>query len=252
MSFLRKHRVSLFLTLALLVSMAGHIYLGKKALFYYTSLNALRLDPFEQDFYEWVDVPSSEKIRVVMVGDSRALTWPSVVHPSIEQYNRGIHGQTSIQIRNRFQRHVAPLHPDIIVFQLGINDFKTIGLFPNKKEQILADCIQNLDALIEESLSLNAKVILTTTIPAGPISLVRKAIWSEETQEAVMQFNHYLHRINRTDVFVLDSMGILQDSHGTIPSDLYIDELHLHRAAYTKLNQKLHDMIIEIIPTTID
>lgn len=248
--FLKTHSICVFLSLVLLFSIAGNLYLGNKALFYYTSLNALRLDPIEQDFYPHEDLLPSDTIRVVMLGDSRALAWPSLKYPNVEQYNRGIHGQTSLQIRSRFRQHVASLHPDIVIFQFGINDFKTIGIFPKQKQKIIVNCIQNLDALIQEALSIKAKVILTTTVPAGPISLLRKAVWSEDTQDAVREFNKYMHTINKKDVFVLDTIEIVQNSDGTIPSSMYTDELHLHEKAYSKLNIRLEEMLKEITTTS--
>lgn len=38
--------------------------------------------------------------------------------------------QTSAQVVWRFAEHIAPLQPDKIILQVGINDLKTIPLFP--------------------------------------------------------------------------------------------------------------------------
>jgi lysophospholipase L1-like esterase len=40
--------------------------------------------------------------------------------------NRGINTQTSAQVLGRFDKHVVPLHPNIVIVQVGINDLKTI------------------------------------------------------------------------------------------------------------------------------
>jgi len=64
---------------------------------------------------------------VVFFGDSRAYDWPA---PSglegLEFVNRGIGNQTTAQVLGRFEAHIAPLHPQVVVLQVGINDLKLI------------------------------------------------------------------------------------------------------------------------------
>ncbi len=51
--------------------------------------------------------------------------------------NRGIGNQTTAQVLGHFHAHVAPLHPQTIILQVGINDLKTIPLFPEQAETII-------------------------------------------------------------------------------------------------------------------
>ncbi len=238
------HRVilmkfKLIVALLLFCSFGANIFLGSKVLHYYTLFNELRLDPLELHFYSKKEFIST-KVRVVMLGDSRVLAWPVIESESFDVYNRGIHGQTSIQIRDRFAVHIPDLQPDIVVLQLGINDLKTIGIFPQRKEKILEDCKLNIQLLIEKIRRLDAQVILTTTIPAGPIPLVRRPVWSDDIDIEVQKLNLYIKSIQQEGVHVLDIASLINDTQ-------YLDALHIEKEAYKTLNYHLEKVILHVI-----
>ncbi len=232
-------KLKLILALFLLCSLGANVFLGRKTMYYYTLLNELRLDPLELRFYSKQE-PIENKSRVVMLGDSRVLAWPSISSGSFDMYNRGIHGQTSIQIRERFDAHVRVLKPDIVVLQLGMNDLKTIGLFPQRKTEILEDCKQNIHFLIDETRKLHAHVILTTTIPAGPIPLIRRPVWSDDIDRAVQELNEHIKSIQQSGVHIIDAAALIDKAR-------YLDALHLDEEAYKTLNHHLEQTILHVI-----
>ena len=236
-------KFKLILALLLLASLGVNLFLGRKAMHYYTLLNALRLDPLELRSYAGHEVISTKK-RVVLLGDSRVLAWPSIESELFTVYNRGIHGQTSIQVRERFVAHVQGLQPDIVVLQVGMNDLKTIGLFPERKEKIVEDCKNNIHILMEKIHDLGAQVILTTTIPAGPIPLVRRPVWSDDIDIAVQKLNQHIKSINQDGVHIFDVAALVDETQ-------YLDALHLEDEAYKTINYQLEKETLGIIRATV-
>jgi hypothetical protein len=108
----------------------------------------MKLDPVGLSHYpisadQLPDLPTSG-VRVVFFGDSRAQEWnfPSGAE-GFEFYNRGIGGQTSVQVVARFEEHVATVEPDIVVVQVGVNDLAMIPLVPERREELVANCKAN-------------------------------------------------------------------------------------------------------------
>ncbi|MFM7426294.1 MAG: SGNH/GDSL hydrolase family protein [Elainella sp.] len=131
---------------ALLLTMLGgsaalNFLLYRQAKTYYLELNQTRLDPLGLAYYpvNQTEAPTAQS-RVVFFGDSRADSWTPPEIKGYEFINRGIPSQTSVQASQRFSAHVATLKPNLIVIQVGINDLKTIALFPERQTEIVASC----------------------------------------------------------------------------------------------------------------
>ena len=116
---------------ALLVgSLVLNWYLFRLGRWYYTQLSAVRLDPLGLSAYpapsSQEELASTDAITVVFFGDSRAATWPPPDIGGFAFINRGVGGETSTQSALRFDYHIEPLNPQIVVIQTGINDLKTM------------------------------------------------------------------------------------------------------------------------------
>ena len=60
--------------------------------------------------------PKGQKLRLVLIGDSRIARWSiSATGERVEVINRGIGGETSMQMARRFERDAIALKPDVIV-----------------------------------------------------------------------------------------------------------------------------------------
>ncbi len=218
---------------------------------YYAELNQTRLDPLGLNNYP-VTPPRSRSpttIRIVTFGDSRAANWsapPQLSQPDYQWVNRGISGQTSAQVRQRLRQHVQPLKPDIVVIQVGINDLKTIPLFPNQQATIIANCQANIKQIVDATHALGAMAIITTIFPVGEIPLARRLVWSESIAVAVNQVNGYIKTLKGDRTLVLDTVPLLADSQGLGLHRYQQDELHLNADGYTRLNQALVPLIQSI------
>jgi lysophospholipase L1-like esterase len=237
----------IFLLGSLAISISLNIILYKRGIKYYIDLNQTRLDPWQLNTYppeaNPPKNPQTLSKRVVFFGDSRVLSWPAPNLPNYEFINRGIGGQTSTQIKGRFDQHIRPLQPDIVVLQLGINDLKTIGLFPEKKAEIMANCRENIREIVKKSQELGAVVILTTIFPFGDIPLARKPFWSDDIFPAVKEINALIASLGDEDIIIFDTFSILADDRGMMQSGDRIDELHYNQRAYQKINQEFTELL---------
>lgn len=230
-----------------LISIFLNILIYNRAKQYYLEVNQVRLEPLGLSAYPVESNPpkpeNSGQKRVVFFGDSRIQAWPSPSLSNYEFINRGIGGQTTVQIRQRFDRHLRPLQPDLVILQLGINDLKTIGLFPEKKDEIITNCRENITEIVKQSQELGAVVILTTIFPFGEVPLVRKPFWSDDIFPAIQEVNAYMQSLADEGVIVFDPWPIFADDRGMMRSKYRIDELHYNRKAYEKLNQEFTELL---------
>ncbi len=229
--------------LALLASLALNVALFAQARRYYLELNETRLDPLGLDTFS-TELPRTDKPLVVFFGDSRAADWPPPQLDRFEFANRGIGAQTSTQTLLRFDAHVAPLLPDVVIVQVGINDLKTVALFPGQRQAIVEACLDNIRQIVERSTNLGAKVILTTVFPVDDVPLECRLFWSNDVAAAVGEVNAALRALDSPGVLVFDAHAILVDHDtGLIQTRYAEDELHLNVAGYTALNAELRHVL---------
>ncbi|MGB3652923.1 MAG: GDSL-type esterase/lipase family protein [Rivularia sp. (in: cyanobacteria)] len=225
-----------------------NIILYNQAKKYYLQVNETRLDPFGLSHYpvNLKKATDKDKIRVVFFGDSRADGW---ISPNINGYefiNRGIHAQTSVQIVQRFKYHVNSLKPNIVIIQVGVNDLKTVALFPERRNSIVANCRGNIKRIVDESKNLGAVVILTTIFPVGEAPIQRQPFWSDDIRSAVEEVNAYIATLAEDKVIIFDSFSILADSQGMMLQKYGSDELHLNDRGYEILNKQLVQLLDKI------
>jgi lysophospholipase L1-like esterase len=215
---------------------------------YYLELNRTRLDPLGLGYYPVNSqaVAKPGRSRVVFFGDSRAANW---IPPKIDRYefiNRGISSQTSVQTIDRFPAHVQSLKPNLVIVQVGVNDLKTIALFPERKQEIITNCQANIKRIIQASRKLGAVVMVTTIFPAGEVPLERKPFWSDEIGLAIKKVNTYIKTLADDKTIVFDTYSLLADRHGLMLPQYRSDELHFNQQAYRILNQELARQLAKI------
>jgi lysophospholipase L1-like esterase len=231
------------LLFALLVSAQLNCALFRRGEQYYLQLNALRLDPLELNSSPNPALPTTELPLVVFLGDSRAARWPAPYVKDFEFVNRGVEAQTSAQVLARFDAHVKPLRPNILIVQVGINDLKTIPLFPSNRAGIVANCQENIRTIVERSRDLGASVILTTIFPVGRVPIERRPFWSGDVAVAVDEVNAFIHSLDGNGVTVLDAYSILVGDEGSTRPEYAADLIHLAPAGYEELNRALASLL---------
>lgn len=241
-----RRKLSLTLVIALFVaSMGANVGLYILARDYYYDLQRVHFDPLGLD-KDWVDGPAADQTNVVFFGDSRAAQWTSPEMNGLEFVNRGIGGHTSNQIMLRYDAHIEPLEPDVLVVQMCVNELKMVAIFPDEREEILDSCRQNTLDLIDRADQAGATVILTTVFPVGKASPARRPVWSNDVAVAVDEINAFLRQQSAENVILLDTFELLAGDSGLIDPQYARDLLHLNRAGYELLNTHLVDALESI------
>ena len=211
----------------------------------YADANAVRLDPWGLRDRVFAPLPPQPDTRtLVALGDSTLALWPLPSAPGYRLANRGINGQTSAQVLGRFESHVHALNPQVVLLAFGINDLKTIPLFPGQREAIVAACKRNWAQAIRASRALGARVIVTTILPTGPVRLLWRPIWSADIDRAIREVNAFIvEQAKQEGALVLDSHALLANAQGTLRRELAEDELHTNQAGYALLSQALVQLL---------
>jgi lysophospholipase L1-like esterase len=230
------------------VSILLNIVTYKELNKFYKGLYASLLDPIGLAYFQNDTIsPESSKNIVVFYGDSRAAQW---VSPNIEGFtfiNRGIGNQTSAQVLLRFEEHIQPIQPDVIVLQVCINDLKTIPLFPEREDEIIAMCENNIEVIVQKARGLDSVVVLTTVFPtSGNVPLARRLVWSDEVYKAIDEVNVYILKYRADGVIVFDSASVLSNSEGNTKSEYVFDLLHLNASGYDALNLELAKILNDL------
>ncbi len=239
-----KTRAAIAVLVALLLaSLAANVLAVRQGAHYYRQINALALDPLGLGAYPpgagLAGAADASPRLAVFLGDSRAVDWPPPETAGWLFVNRGIYGQTSAQVLGRFDAHVAPLGADVIVVQAGINDLKTIPLFPEQRAAIVQRCRENIQSLVARSAGLGATVIVTTVFPPGPVPPQRRLFWSDDVGLAVAEVNTFIEALAGDHVIVLDAARVLAGNNGETRPEFSRDLLHLSPAGYEALNRAL-------------
>jgi lysophospholipase L1-like esterase len=240
------------LLICLSISVLLNIFLYEQAFAYYRQLNDTRLDPLGLQVYQTdpklMSIQSAEKTQVIFFGDSRAAEWPAPNLGNFVFVNRGIGAQTSTQTAARFEQHVQPLQPDIILLQVGINDLKTIPLHPERKNSIVANCQKQIEDIVARVLEIEAVIIITTIFPVGQPPIVRMPFWSDDIAQAVADVNVHIYSLAGPNVIVFDTFSVLADENGLVKTHYMRDELHLNEQGYAVLNTALKELLTGIDP----
>ena len=180
------------------------------------------------------------KPLVVFFGDSRAVAWPAIANIPFEFINRGINGQTTNQVLGRLSAHVASLSPQIVVVQVGVNDLRDFAEFPDKSRNIVNNCKQNIQKIVNRlTQELKATVILTTIFPTSELSQSVRAYWPEEADRAIIEINQFIKSLKSDRVIILDAATLLADERGNVRQIYSRDILHLNSQGYKMLNDEL-------------
>ena len=176
---------------------------------------------------------------LLFIGDSRIEAWDAPAASGWNVFNGGVSGMTTAQLAYHCRAMLERVRPTVVVLQIGINDFKILGLRPALREVVVGACLSNITTIIKECRASGAHVVVTTIWPAGKVPLKRRVVWSSAIPAGVAEANERLEKqfrdrpgITITNVLATASKGLSENEiHG-----LYQDTLHLTPAAYTRLS----------------
>lgn len=79
-----------------------------------------------------------------------------------EVLNQGKDSDTSKGLRERFPKDVLGLKPDLVILSIGVNDISIVAEDKSKEKQMLEEYRSNLQAMIDQAKSVNARVLLVS------------------------------------------------------------------------------------------
>jgi lysophospholipase L1-like esterase len=215
---------------------------------YYQDWIRSGLDPLGLTYYRKPEGPPSPRPRplVLFYGDSRAQAWPPPAGPlPFDIANRALSGQTTTQALHRLAADLAPLRPDAVVLQVGVNDLKCLPFFRGLERRIIDECKANIRRIVAECLDLGATVVLTTIFPIGPVPFYRRPFWTDAVRDAVLEVNRDLASLGSDQVRIFDAHALLL--HGAAVARPYtMDTLHINKAGYEHLNAHLVEALMEL------
>jgi len=252
MKLLNRRFLAILVLIALIIlSLATNYSNYMRSQIYLTLYQQTILDPMGMEYYSPNEKPEIRdgKELVVFLGDSRALVWPAPNSDRFAFVNRGINGQTTAQVLGRFSDDIPVLQPDFVIIQVGVNDMTAIPILPNQKNRIIAHCKDNIQKLTEQTIALDATVILTTIFPIKRTLIPWQVSGSEQVASSVEEVNQFIHSLASERVIVMDTGEILANPDGYLNPEYSLDTLHLNIQGYRALNEALSE-ILENIPTS--
>lgn len=222
------------------LSLAANAFLLARARHFERMFYLARLDPLGLGAFDGAPPGGggAQGRRVVFFGDSRAADWHAPPLTGAEILNRGIPGHTSAQALLRFDAHVAPLKPDVVVVQVGANDLASLALLRQDRERIVAATRQNIAAIVAKARAGGAEVVLTTIFPLAASPWPERAV-----QGAIAEVNGALRAMAAPGVLVLDADAVLAGPDGYVLPAYAEDDLHLAPAGYAALNAALAPLL---------
>ncbi len=107
--------------------------------------------------------------RVVFMGDSITEWWGEGIGSPPYYVNRGIAGQSTQQMIQRFNDDVLALKPAVVVILAGTND-----IAGNSGPTTLSAIEANLQNMVELALSNNIRVVLASVLPCVEYNWIKK------------------------------------------------------------------------------
>jgi lysophospholipase L1-like esterase len=225
----------LWMGIALVISFGANVYLARTTLAYLRQLYRVQLDPTSERTLPTMP-PVGKRLRIVLFGDSRIAAWHSFpMLPGTEVINRGVPGETTAQAWLRIDRDLRPSGAKVVVIQSGINDLKTIGVFPNESTTIMDRCFSNLSRIVTSCREEQMDVVLLSIVPPSQCDLMRRPIWSTDVYEAVKTLNARLQSLQGDHVVVTDVAQLVSEG-GRLREEYSLDMFHLNREGYEVLN----------------
>lgn len=229
-----KKKLMWFLGIVLILFLANLIFIFQTIKIFYGNELMVRIDPL---FGE--NQPLIRNSDYWLIGDSRVARWniPDSIISSDKITNLGMEGQTSAQVYERTNHYFQFNKSKFVLIQVGINDLKAIGIFPDKKQFIINNTIKNIKLILSNCVENNCHPIFLTIMPFSKVEFYRKPFWNRKIDSSIIEVNNTITRYCiQENIQIIDFYKILKDDRGNTKNFLYEDCLHLNNNGYNCLN----------------
>ena len=169
-------------------------------------------------------------MKVVCLGDSltygfpydESISWATALTDmlEIETVNRGINGDTTLGMLNRFYEDVVMEKPTYVVIMGGTND-AYIGVKLN-------DAKENISKIVEEATKNDIIPVLALMPPVSDASEFELKKLRESIKELAAQ----------KEIYLLDFYSIFLTEEGEFNEVYFCDDCHPNQAGYQRMSQQ--------------
>lgn len=135
--------------------------------------------------------------------------------------------------------HIDTLQPDIVIVQVGVNDLRPIPALATNKEQMIANCQENIRQIVAQAQQSGATVILTTIFPLQQPPWENRLYWSDDVLSAVESVNTFIHSLQSEHIIILDTFQMLANEQGMLSNKFAEDYMHVNEGGYRVINLAL-------------
>lgn len=185
---------------------------------------------------------NADQPSILLLGDSRVAQWP-LESELFRVTNAGIGNETTAQICLRAKDALNAAKPACVVIESGINDLKTIPLFPGQREIIKQNCTDNILKLVDQATAVGAKVLVLSILPTSKPEFIRRLVWSDEIARAVTSVNQEL----KAKLANVPNARFLDLTDQVVTETDFVDTLHFTPSFYRKISP----MVLELIEAQI-
>lgn len=175
----------------------------------------------------------------LFVGDSITQQHPvEDLYQEFDAVNRGVNGDTTEDILERFDEHVIAARPKTIVMLMGINDIA--------KKTSVEDIAKNVETMITKiQVSLpNTRTILLATFPINKSHLINHYVLINRDNETVDELNKIYQSLALSKGIEFYNLNeYLSDEHGDLKSEFTTDGLHINIDAYVEIEKHLSEIL---------
>lgn len=172
------------------------------------------------------------EINVVFMGNSIIQGWKQADPQFFSNpifLNRGIGGQTTPQMLERFQRDVLDYRPKAVLILAGTND-----IAGNTGEISLREIRDNIASMTQMALDADIQVILCSVLPAYDYP------WrpGREPNIKIPELNRMVKTLaEEKEAVYLDFFSVMADERNGLPIELALDGVHPTAQGYALMKE---------------
>ena len=185
-------------------------------------------------------VPSK---KIVLMGNSITESWssysPDFFSNNSYLINKGVSGETTPQMLNRFDADVLSLTPEAVIILAGIND-----IAQNTGYISVSEIFNNIVLMVNLAKNNNIHPVLCSVLPANELT------WKPEIKpaELVIELNQKLNAYcDRNNLVYIDYFSSMVGKNKELRSELTYDGIHPNKEGYIIMEQLLLDAVSKII-----
>lgn len=182
---------------------------------------------------------------VVILGDSRAASWPVKFFRGRTVINSGIPGDVSQNLLFRLESNALSHKPEWVIFLIGINDIVTASLHNSRsaRQQQLEESFENVRQLVDATNAAGSRVILISVTPPWQPDIGRRLLWGDDIDKDVAWFNQQLKNLVSPDTFYIDAPGTFARLGPDWRALIRKDALHYLNEGYQILTAEVLDIM---------